>query len=240
MRWLLQIATVQHLNKHLIVLSPRKQGTIVTVILEVAVGCAVINLISAYKFSLLCPSVKKSKYFTGCQFITSRNLSNRLCIVIVKRKLMLVTVLRHLVLFNWQSFVWTQEKDIRIIIGNFDERSARKVFCQVRHRSKCSWSNISLCDFIQEFVVKFNMKFFFCKRYDQPCFSFQKIARNTFYLVRQRLASPKTSFFPTAYVFRVTWSERGFGGPFVSHMSTKCIDWEGQGRRLTGTRLLKD
>ena len=88
--------------------------------------------------------------------------------------------------------------------------------------------------------MKFNMKFFFCKRYDQPRFSFKKIARNTFYLVRQRLASPKTSFFPTAYVFRVTWSERCFGQPFDSHTSTKCIDREGLGRRLTGTRLPKD
>lgn len=47
--------------------------------------------------------------------------------------------------------------------------------------------------------------------------------------------SPKASFFPTAYVFRVTWSTRSFGRPFVSHTSAKFIDREGLERRRTGT-----
>ena len=144
---------------------------------------------------------KKRKYFPGYQFITSRNLSTRLRIVIVRRKLVLVTVLRHEGLFDWRSFVWTQEKDVRIIIGNFDERSARKVFCQVRQWSKSSsWSDNSLWEFFQGLVVAVYLNFFFCRRYDQPRFCFKQIARNTFYWVRQRLASPKASFSRAACV----------------------------------------
>lgn len=87
--------------------APRKQGTIImiiTVILEVAVGCAAINLTltliklkyphtnSPYSVLLL-----KNELFSGLSihYFSKLNLSTRLCIVTVRRKLMLVTVLRH-------------------------------------------------------------------------------------------------------------------------------------------------
>lgn len=31
------------------------------------------------------------------------------------------------------ALIYQQEKETKIIIGNFDERSARKVFCQVKY-----------------------------------------------------------------------------------------------------------
>ena len=40
--------------------------------------------------------------------------------------------------------------------------------------------------------------------------------------------------FPARPVFRVSWSERGFGRTFVSDTSTKCIDREDLGRRRQG------
>lgn len=177
---------------------------------------------------------KKRKYFPGYQFITSRNLSTRLRIVIVRRKLVLVTVLRHEGLFDWRSFVWTQEKDVRIIIGNFDERSARKVFCQVRQWSKSSsWSDNSLWEFFQGLVVAVYLNFFFCRRYDQPRFCFKQLLEIHFIGSDNVWPAPRPHF-PARPVFRVSWSERGFGRTFVSDTSTKCIDREDLGRRRQG------